>query len=104
VLSSHEAAHARESRGWIYSGMTIQNKSGISILSIILGMAVQIITDLGLHLNLELEHSRLETRDNNDDDISTLRRNLFWSTNTIDTYANYILNIRISYLELELIA
>ncbi|RDL30011.1 uncharacterized protein BP5553_10638 [Venustampulla echinocandica] len=58
VMSSHEAAHARESRGWIYSG---------------------------LHLNLELEHSRLETRDGHDEDISDLRRNLFWSTNTIDT-------------------
>ncbi|KAH8817158.1 fungal-specific transcription factor domain-containing protein [Xylogone sp. PMI_703] len=67
VLSSHEAAHARESRGWIYSGM-----------------AVQIITDLGLHLNLELEYSRLDVRDGNDN-ISTIRRNLFWSTNTIDT-------------------
>lgn len=51
----------------------------------VLGMAVQIITDLGLHLNLELEHSRLETRDGHDEDISVLRRNLFWSTNTIDT-------------------
>jgi hypothetical protein len=48
-------------------------------------MAVQIITDLGLHLDLRLEYSRLETRDSNDDDISTLRRNLFWSTKTIDT-------------------
>jgi hypothetical protein len=85
VLSSHEAAHARESRGWIYSGMAIQNKSRIPILRIVLGMAVQIITDLGLHLNLELEHSQLDTRDSNDNDVSTLRRNLFWSTNTIDT-------------------
>lgn len=65
--------------------MAIQNKSRISILRIVLGMAVQIITDLGLHLNLELEHSQLDTRDSNDNDVSTLRRNLFWSTNTIDT-------------------
>lgn len=68
ILSSHEAAHARESRGWIYSGM-----------------AVQILTDLGLHLNLENEYSRLDARDTGVDDISILRRNLFWSTNTIDT-------------------
>jgi hypothetical protein len=69
ILSSHEAAHARESRGWIYSGM-----------------AVQIMTDLGLHLNLEKEYSRLEARDVTEiDDVSILRRNLFWSTNTIDT-------------------
>ncbi|EXJ84397.1 hypothetical protein A1O3_05064 [Capronia epimyces CBS 606.96] len=68
VLSSHEAAHARESRGWIYSGM-----------------AVQIITDLGLHLDLEKEYSRLEGRDTGFDDVASLRRNLFWSTNTIDT-------------------
>lgn len=48
-------------------------------------MAVQIMTDLGLHLDLELEYSRLDTRDRDNDDISILRRNLFWSTNTIDT-------------------
>lgn len=69
ILSSHEAAHARESRGWIYSGM-----------------AVQIMTDLGLHLNLEKDHSQLDARDvNTFDDSSILRRNLFWSTNTVDT-------------------
>jgi hypothetical protein len=53
-------------------------------------MAVQIITDLGLHLDLELEHSQFHSRDGGDDDISTLRRNLFWSTNTIDTYVHCI--------------
>ncbi|EHY53079.1 hypothetical protein HRR83_006080 [Exophiala dermatitidis] len=68
ILSSHEAAHARESRGWIYSGM-----------------AVQIMTDLGLHLDLGKEYSRLDRRESESDDVSILRRNLFWSTNTIDT-------------------
>ncbi|KIW36803.1 uncharacterized protein PV06_10925 [Exophiala oligosperma] len=69
ILSSHEAAHARESRGWIYSGM-----------------AVQIMTDLGLHLDLGEEYSRLESRVNIDsEDMLILRRNLFWSINTIDT-------------------
>ncbi|KAL6240210.1 hypothetical protein RBB50_012897 [Rhinocladiella similis] len=64
VLSSHEAAHARDSRGWIYSGM-----------------AVQIISDLGLHLNLESEFSRYSK----DDDVAILGKNLFFSANTIDT-------------------
>ncbi|KIW21479.1 hypothetical protein PV08_02059 [Exophiala spinifera] len=69
ILSSHEAAHARESRGWIYSGM-----------------AVQIMTDLGLHLDLGEEYARLEPRANVDsEDMLILRRNLFWSINTIDT-------------------
>ena len=68
VLSAHEAAHARESRGWIYSGM-----------------AVQIMTDLGLHLDLPGESSQLETPDQGYDRLLNLRRNLFWSTNTIDT-------------------
>ena len=49
-------------------------------------MAVQIISDLGLHLNLELEYLRLGTRGGKDDDVTILRRNLFWSANTIDTY------------------
>ncbi len=49
-------------------------------------MAVQIISDLGLHLNLELEYSRLGTRGGKDDDIAIVRRNLFWAANTIDTY------------------
>ncbi|KAK5204078.1 hypothetical protein LTS03_009873 [Exophiala xenobiotica] len=69
ILSSHEAAHARESRGWIYSGM-----------------AVQIMTDLGLHLDLKQEHPRLDTRSlTGPSDVLILRRNLFWSINTIDT-------------------
>lgn len=68
ILSAHEAAHARESRGWIYSGM-----------------AVQIMTDLGLHLDLHGEVSQLDTSDQSYDQLLNLRRNLFWSTNTIDT-------------------
>lgn len=43
------------------------------------------MTDLGLHLNLEKELSRLDSRDVGVDDVSILRRNIFWSTNTIDT-------------------
>ena len=68
ILSSHEASCARDSRGWIYAGM-----------------AVQIISDLGLHLDLESEYSRLGTRGGNNEDVAILRRNIFWSANTIDT-------------------
>ena len=68
ILSSHEAAHARESRGRINSAM-----------------AVQIMTDLGLHLNLENEYNLLAASDSIDVDTAVVRRNLFWSTNTIDT-------------------
>jgi Fungal specific transcription factor domain len=68
ILSSHEASCARDSRGWIYAGM-----------------AVQIISDLGLHLDLESEYSRLGTRGGKDEDVAILRRNIFWSANTIDT-------------------
>ncbi|OAL18642.1 hypothetical protein AYO22_10461 [Fonsecaea multimorphosa] len=68
VLSSHEAAHARDSRGWIYSGM-----------------AVQILSDLGLHLNLALDFSKFHNTDSSVDEVVSLRRNLFWSANTIDT-------------------
>lgn len=66
IMSSHEAAHTRESRGWIY-----------------MGMAVQIITDLGLHLDLEDEYSRLEGDDRAD--MNIMRRNVFWTVKSIDT-------------------
>ncbi|OAP58401.1 hypothetical protein AYL99_07491 [Fonsecaea erecta] len=68
VLSSHEAAHARDSRGWIYSGM-----------------AVQILSDLGLHLNLALDFSKFHNTNSSADEVTLLRQNLFWSANTIDT-------------------
>ncbi|OQV00816.1 Fungal specific transcription factor domain-containing protein [Cladophialophora immunda] len=68
VLSSHEAAHMRDSRGWIYSGM-----------------AVQILSDLGLHLNLALDLSKFHHTNSSTGEVALLRQNLFWSANTIDT-------------------
>ncbi|OAL33724.1 hypothetical protein AYO20_07062 [Fonsecaea nubica] len=68
VLSSHEAAHARDSRGWIYSGM-----------------AVQILSDLGLHLNLAQDFSKFHNTNSSAAEVALLRQNLFWSANTIDT-------------------
>ncbi|KPI36587.1 Nitrogen assimilation transcription factor nit-4 [Cyphellophora attinorum] len=67
ILSSHEAAHTRETRGWIY-----------------MGMATQIVTDLGLHLDLESEYSRLGGIDGLDD-INITRRNVFWTVKSTDT-------------------
>lgn len=66
ILSSHEAAQTRESRGWIY-----------------MGMATQIITDLGLHLDLEREYSRLGS-DDEFDDLNITRRNVFWTVKSVD--------------------
>lgn len=44
------------------------------------------MTDLGLHLDLEQQYSTLDARSGTgNDDLLILRRNLFWSTNTIDT-------------------
>jgi hypothetical protein len=64
ILSSHEAAQTRESRGWIY-----------------MGMAIQVVVDLGLHLDLELPSSENDTNE----DILIIRRNVFWTVKSIDT-------------------
>lgn len=69
ILSSHEAAHTRESRGWIY-----------------MGMAVRIITDLGLHLDLEKDYSQLESQsEDNFENMRITRRNVFWTIKSTDT-------------------
>jgi hypothetical protein len=64
ILSSHEAAQTRESRGWIY-----------------MGMAIQVVIDLGLHLDLELPSSENDTKE----DLLIIRRNVFWTVKSIDT-------------------
>ncbi|EXJ72880.1 uncharacterized protein A1O5_04028 [Cladophialophora psammophila CBS 110553] len=66
VLSAHEMAQMRDSRGWLYCGM-----------------AVQISSDLGLHLNLEKEHSHLKTS-LPDSNIFQVLTNLFWTINSSD--------------------
>ncbi|KIW35020.1 uncharacterized protein PV07_01747 [Cladophialophora immunda] len=63
TLSAHEAAYARDSRGWLCAGM-----------------AVQLLSDLGLHL--ELDHARVSDRDT--PDITNLRRTVFWATQGLD--------------------
>ncbi|KAH0841184.1 fungal specific transcription factor [Fonsecaea pedrosoi] len=64
TLSAHEAAYARDSRGWLY-----------------LGMAVQLLSDLGLHLDLDATFdSKKESEEH-----TNLRRTIFWSTQALDT-------------------
>jgi hypothetical protein len=47
-------------------------------------MAIQIISDLGLHRDLESEYGRLGPP-GREDEIVTLRRNLFCSAYTVET-------------------
>jgi hypothetical protein len=47
-------------------------------------MAVQVLTDLGLHLNLEHEQVELNST-NTTGDIAELRRNIFWATYSATT-------------------
>ncbi|KAJ9626778.1 hypothetical protein H2204_009923 [Knufia peltigerae] len=63
TLSAHEAAYARDSRGWLCAGM-----------------AVQLLSDLGLHL--ELDQARFLDRDT--PDTTNLRRTVFWATQGLD--------------------
>ena len=49
-----------------------------------MGMVVNIISDLGLHLDLEQEYARLES-DSSFEDMTIVRRNLFWTVKSIDT-------------------
>ena len=67
ILSAHESANGRDSRGWIYSGM-----------------AVQMATDLGLHLSIELDCKYLDV-DTEIEQVIALRRNIFWIVYTADT-------------------
>ena len=70
ILSAHEAANGRDSRAWIYSGM-----------------AVQMATDLGLHLNIELDGKYLDVV-TDIERVSALRNNIFWVVYTSNTYAS----------------
>jgi hypothetical protein len=68
ILSAHEAADGRDSRAWIYSGM-----------------AVQMATDLGLHLNIELDGKYLDVV-TEIEQVMALRKNIFWVVYTSNTY------------------
>ncbi|KAK7885116.1 hypothetical protein LTR67_010607 [Exophiala xenobiotica] len=62
ILSFHEAAQTRDARGWLYSGM-----------------AVQLMSDLGLHLSPDQVPDCTG-------DVAKLRKNLFWAVNSVDTF------------------
>jgi hypothetical protein len=49
-------------------------------------MAVQLVSDLGLHLNLEFDRDQSVE----DDKITSLRKNLFWAVQSSDTYDEYL--------------
>jgi hypothetical protein len=70
ILSGHEAANGRDSRAWIYSGM-----------------AVQMATDLGLHLNIGLDGKYLDVVTDLER-VVALRNNIFWVVYASNTYAS----------------
>ncbi|KAK5194966.1 hypothetical protein LTR92_005096 [Exophiala xenobiotica] len=80
ILSAFESANGHDSRGWIYSGI-----------------AVQMTTDLGLHLHLDTKDSQL-CPDEDTRGQEHLRRSLFWTVYAADmfhsTYSGrpYLLN------------
>ena len=53
-------------------------------------MAVQLVSDLGLHLNLEQEQLRPNTP-GVIDNVANIRRNLFWAVSSEDTYVTLCL-------------
>jgi hypothetical protein len=100
TLSVHEAAYARDSRGeypapiWEYNTLThgrlalywwvIVREEVQTYAYSGSGMAVQLLSDLGLHLNLETESNSVDDgHDTNDN--TNLRRTIFWATQTLDT-------------------
>lgn len=56
------------------------------------GMAVQIVSDLGLHLDLQHQYVALSASGDagHFDDINALRINLFWACKTLDTYDAFL--------------
>ncbi|KAK5000898.1 hypothetical protein LTR66_000315 [Elasticomyces elasticus] len=68
ILSAHEAANGRDSRAWIYSGM-----------------AVQMATDLGLHLNMKMDGKYLDVS-TDIESVIALRNKIFWVVYTSNTF------------------
>ncbi|KAF2484935.1 fungal-specific transcription factor domain-containing protein [Neohortaea acidophila] len=72
VLAAHEAANCRDSRAWLYNGM-----------------AVQLITDLGLHVDAQRERQRSDGS-TDDHSITNFRHRLFWAVYMDDSfYSSY---------------
>ncbi|KAK5000697.1 hypothetical protein LTR66_000488 [Elasticomyces elasticus] len=67
ILSAHEAAKGRDSRAWIYSGI-----------------AVQMATDLGLHLNMKMDGKYLDVS-TDIESVIALRNKIFWVVYTSNT-------------------
>ncbi|KIW94685.1 uncharacterized protein Z519_04662 [Cladophialophora bantiana CBS 173.52] len=68
ILSAFESANGHDSRGWIYSGV-----------------AVQMTTDLGLHLRLDTNDDYLSSEENTRG-LEDVRRSLFWTVYSADMY------------------
>ena len=63
----------------------------------LIGMAVQLSSDLGLHLDLEYDRSLLEPS-HSDLETTQILKNLFWTVNSLDRYENFLLpTMHVSY-------
>lgn len=57
ILSTHEGAAARDTRGWLYSGKLIHDircQTRTADLTMLSGMAVRLAYDLGLHIDTQM--------------------------------------------------
>lgn len=73
IMSAIEAAFTRDARGWLYSGRFVTLSPTIRAHSLI-GMAVRLSADLGLHLDLnsEVRQGLITARE------LEVRRTAFW--------------------------
>jgi hypothetical protein len=73
IMSASEAAFTRDARGWLYSGSFITASCPIKLIRV-LGMAVRLSADLGLHLDLSnrVREGNLAARE------LDVRRTAFW--------------------------
>lgn len=74
IMSAIEAAFTRDARGWLYSGKILGSNHRMYMLISVLGMAVRLSADLGLHLDLSIhaQDGRLTSRE------LDVRRTTFW--------------------------
>jgi Fungal specific transcription factor domain len=74
IMSASEAAFTRDARGWLYSGEDLGKRKYQQQLINLLGMAVRLSADLGLHLDLNDQYrsGMLSQRD------IDVRRTTFW--------------------------
>lgn len=53
IMSAVEAMFTRDSRGWLYCGLSITIRtSAVAVANVSIGMAVSLAFDLGLHLDV----------------------------------------------------